>query len=344
MLARRLRGLAAAGLALLGSIPLLAEQPFVGEQRFVIEGNLQLDVDASDMIMAAEAGQPLQVPAATRLPAAQVQAVPLEPAQVEAAAVEAAQRDARILGWVLERGLQAIAAPVANGPAGVVLDRQRRQQIEQQARQMERFFQPMLASELELIRQACGSLPPAARRKLVAAGQAAVKATAKEFATRQLTGGLGQDSFEPRDEIRRPLRELLETLAQPAEVSAYEAELQTRAVRRAAAARVSIVTKLDRQLDLTSGQRQAIEADLERHWQADWLRSLGEQTGLINGFPAAPDYAAACIVAHLRPEQAAAWTEWCQAAGERLIGRHRGINLDNQGIQTIDPWWSGAER
>ncbi len=278
------------------------------------------------------------------VPPAVEPAVPLRPPQqVEAAAVEAAQRDARILGWVLERGLEALAAPVANAPA-VVLDRQRRLQIDQQAQQMERFFQPVLASELELIRQACGSLEPDARRKLLAAGRAAVKTTAKEFATRQLTGGLGQDAFEPRAEIRRPLAALLQTLALPGEFAAYEAEQHARDARRAEAARVIIVTKLDRQLDLTSDQRRAIEADLEGQWQADWLRSLGEHHGLINGYPAAPDYAAACIAPHLRPEQATAWSDWCQAAGERLIGRQHGINLDNQGIQTIDAWWPGAER
>lgn len=279
------------------------------------------------------------------VPPAVIPAVPLQPPQqVEAAAVEAAQRDARILGWVLERGLEALVAPAANGPPAGVLDRQRRLQIDQQAQQMERFFQPVLASELELIRQACGSLEPDARRKLLAAGRTAVKTTAKEFATRQLTGGLGQDGFDPRAEIRRPLTTLLKTLALPGEFAAYEAEQQAREARRSEAARVVIVTKLDRQLDLTGDQRRAIEADLERQWQADWLRSLGEHHGLINGYPAAPDYAAACIAPHLRPEQATAWADWCQAAGERLIGRQHGINLDNQGIQTIDAWWPGAER
>ena len=327
---------AMAGILLLGCLPLRAEQPLL-----VFGGEIQVQIEAG---VVAVPQQAVQVMPAIPLQVAEVRPVPVEPAKVEAAAVEAAQRDARILGWVLERGLQALAAPVANGPAGVVLDRQRRVQIEQQAKQMERFFQPMLASELELIRQACGSLEPDARRKLLAAGRGAVKTAAREFATRQLTGGLGQDSFDPRDEIRRPLSMLLEGLAAPAEFAAYEAEQQARAVRRAEAARVMIVTKLDRQLDLTNGQRRAIEADLEQQWQADWLRSLGQQAGLINGFPAAPDYAAVCIVPHLRPEQEAAWADWCRAAGERLIGRHHGINLDNQGLQTIDAWWPGADQ
>jgi hypothetical protein len=270
------------------------------------------------------------------------EAVPAEAAEVEAAAVEAAHRDARVLGWVLQQGLEALAAPV-HGPGGIMPDRQRQNQIEQQAQQMERFFQPVLASELEMIRQACGSLDRVARRKLLAAGQAAVKQTAKQFATRQLTGGLGQDDFDYRDSLRQPLTKLLAELAPPSEYAAYEREQATRSGRRAAAARVLIVTKLDRQLDLTSEQRRGIEADLERHWDANWLRVLSEHAGLINGHPLAPDYATACIQPHLRPEQAAVWRDWCQAAGTRLVGSHVGFNLDNQGIQSIDPWWGEAE-
>lgn len=272
----------------------------------------------------------------------QAQPVPVQPPQVEAAAAEAAQRDARILGWVLERGLEALAAPVMDAPATILPNRQQRIQIEQQAQQMERFFQPALAGELEMIRQACGSLNPAARQKLLTTGQSAVKQAAKEYATRQLTGGLELANFDPREEVRRPLIKLLEELADPTERATYEREQATRAARRAEAARVMIITKVDRQLDLSSGQRQAIETDLALHWQADWRRPFTEHGGLVNGYPVAPDYAAGWIRPHLRPEQAAAWDAWCQAAGERLIGRQMGVNLDNQGIQVIDRWWGEA--
>jgi len=257
----------------------------------------------------------------------------------EAAAVEAAQRDTRILGWILERGIQALAAP-AQGPASVVIDRQRQLQIDQQAKQMERFFQPVLASELELIRQACGNLAPAARRQILAVGRRAVETTAREFATRQLTGGLGRDGFEPREAIRDVLMEQLRGLADPEEFSAVEREQEVRHARRAEVARVMILTKLDRQLDLTRSQRQAIEADLEQHWDSDWLQALSEHAGLINNYPLAPDYAAACIVPHLGLGQKAAWEEWSRAAGARLVGRTGGVNLDNQGLQTIDAWWT----
>lgn len=327
---RRVSGLIVAVVAVVCPAVLRAEQPLLA-----FEAVVELEMQPVQPVEGLVEAQVVPVPAA-------VPAVRLQAPQVEAAAVEAAQRDARILGWVLERGLEALAAP-ANGPAGIVLDRQRQAQIDQQAQQMERFFQPMLASELELIRRFCDHLAPAARRKLVAAGRKAVKTTAKEYATRQLTGRLGQDEYDPREEIRRPLSELLEELADPAAYAAYSAEQAARAARRTEAARVMIVTKLDRLLDLTSAQRGAIEADLEEKWQPDWLRSLSEHAGLINGYPLAPDYAAACIAPHLRPEQATIWRAWSQAAGERLIGRQSGFSLDNQGLQTIDAWWGGPE-
>jgi hypothetical protein len=66
---------------------------------------------------------------------------------------------------------------------------QQRKQIRQQAKHMEQLFQPVLRTELEMVRQACPNLPVAARREVLAAGRAAVTKTALEFATRQMLGG-----------------------------------------------------------------------------------------------------------------------------------------------------------
>ena len=71
-----------------------------------------------------------------------------------AAAKAAAERDARALGWLLQQGVRALAAPPVNNPQAA--DQQQRQQIEQHAKQLERMFQPVLNSELELIRRCCG--------------------------------------------------------------------------------------------------------------------------------------------------------------------------------------------
>jgi len=190
----------------------------------------------------------------------------------DAALRRAAERDAQGIGWLLERtrqnGLELLAELQL---AGEQLEEKQEQQqperdkqIAQQAEQMQRFLQPVLASELEMIRQACGGLDSAARKRVLASGRTAVTKAARGIAERQLAGRLGQDEFDPRKAIRAGLVAELRTCAAPGELAAYERELGWRADRQARAARLRIVAKLDHQLDLSADQRQAIEADLAR--------------------------------------------------------------------------------
>jgi hypothetical protein len=251
----------------------------------------------------------------------------------DVAARQAAERDAKALGWLLQQGREIL---VQEEP----VDRQREQQIVQQAEQMQRFLQPVLASELEMIRQACGGLDATGRKRVLTAGRAAVTKAARSIAERQLTGRLGRDDFDPREEIRTGLVAELRTCAAAAELAAYDEEQAARAARRAAAAQLRIVAKLDQQLDLTSAQRRAIEVDLVGRWDAGWLIALTEPGGLINNHPPAPDYAAVAIEPHLAAGQAAAWEAWCRAAGARIVGRRVSWNFDGQGLQNIDDWWT----
>lgn len=251
------------------------------------------------------------------------------------AARQAAERDMRGLGWLLQQGLRvrAVAAPQRPNEA-------QRAGIEQHAKQMERFFQPMLHAELELVRRSCGSLTPAARNQILKVGREAVAAAAGGMAERQLTGRLGSDPFDPREEIRKRLGEAVATQATPAELAAYRGEVERRSERRAEAARVAIVARVDRQLDLSREQRKAIEAELERRWQAEWVRDLDHRSVRINNnYPPAPDQMAAAIRPHLDAGQVAEWEEWCRAAGSRVVKLPFNLNLDGQGIQQLDSWW-----
>jgi hypothetical protein len=255
----------------------------------------------------------------------------------EQAVRRAAERDAKALEWLLNRGLRAMV-PALEVAAPENL--QQKEQIAKQAEQMERFFQPLLASELELIRQCCGGLEPADRQRVLAAGRGAVTLAARGFAERQLTGRLGQDAFDPREEIRQRLTAAVLELATPAEAAAYQAAVAERQARHAEAARVAIVVRLDRQLDLTAAQRQAIEADLARAWEPDWGRDLDRRGQMrLNGYPIAPDEAAAVILPHLDPAQVAEWEQWCRAAGSRMMPKHFSWSFDGQGLQQPDGWW-----
>jgi hypothetical protein len=253
----------------------------------------------------------------------------------EPAVQQAAERDAKALDWLLRQGLRALSPAIDPPP-----DRQRQEQIDKQAKQMERFFQPLLASELELIRQCCGGLEPAARQRLLNTGRGAVAVAARGFAERQLTGRLGQDAYDPREEIRQRLTAAMLELATPAESAAYQAAVAERQARHAEAARVAIVARLDRQLDLTAAQRQAIEAHLDRAWESDWGRELDRRGQMrLNGYPIAPDEAAAAILPHLDPAQVAEWQQWCRAAGSRMMPKQFNLSFDGQGLQQPDRWW-----
>jgi len=252
----------------------------------------------------------------------------------EAAILEAAERDLEGLVWLRGEGLEILFRPPAADP-----NRQRRQQIEQLTRQLEQTLRPILAGELEVIRQACGTLDSAARRAILAAGRAATAQAARGFAERQLTGRIGQDGFDPRQEIRAGLVTAVRAATGPDEFAAYQQARDLQAARLAAAARLRILAKLDHQLDLSAAQRTAIEADLERQWMAAWLPVLTEPGGLVNNLPAAPDYAKDAIEPHLTAGQKLAWETWCRAAGSRIVGQRSRWSFDGSGLQQLDGWW-----
>lgn len=219
-----------------------------------------------------------------------------------------------------------------------VAEKQRQQQIAQQAQQMQQFFQPALHAELERVRRTCGSLPADARKKIVAAGNETVKVLARQFAERQLAGQ-GRQGFDPRKTIHEAVAAAVRPHATAEEFATYQQEQAARIARRERVARIQIVTKLDSELELSQSQRQKIEADLEKHWQAGWLRELDDKGMVINNFRPAPDFADRCIAPHLDDPQKAEWKQWCQQAGWSRMGPHTGWNFDGQSMQP-DPWWS----
>jgi hypothetical protein len=262
---------------------------------------------------------------------------------------DAAAAGVRAAGRLLEALLDGVAQaqPAAEGKAAAEAEadpraaarRQREQQIAQQAKQMEQFFQPPLQAELELVRRTCGSLVAAARRQVVAAGGEAVQSSAKRFAAQQF-GERGKTRFDPRESIHEAVAAAVKPHAKPEEFAAYEREHAARRIRRERAARLLMIVKLDQELELSSVQRQAIEADLEKRWEAAWIRDLDDNGGMmINNHRPAPDFADACIAPHLDDRQRTQWKQWCQQAGWSRFGGQAGWNFDGQSLQP-DPWWA----
>ncbi len=276
-------------------------------------------------------------------------AAAVAPGSAAIRAEEDAAGGVRAAGRLLEALLEGVAQaqPAAEGKAAAEAEadpraaarRQREQQIAQQAKQMEQFFQPPLQAELELVRRTCGSLAPAARRQVVAAGGEAVQSSAKRFAAQQF-GERGKTRFDPRESIHEAVAAAVKPHAKPEEFAAFEREHAARQLRRERAARLLMIVKLDQELELSSAQRQAIEADLEKRWQAGWIRDLDDNGGMmINNHRPAPDFADACITPHLDDRQRTQWKQWCQQAGWSRFGGQTGWNFDGQSLQP-DPWWA----
>jgi hypothetical protein len=253
---------------------------------------------------------------------------------------EAAKRDADALGWLLKRGLRAVVpVPVPPVPAAPMQRPELQEQINQQAKQLERMLDPVLASELEIIRIACDDLDPAARKVILKAGREARTKAARDMAQRQMQGRLGQDNFDPRKEIRSGLAVALRGVVKPEQFARYEQENEARAARQAHAAQLRIVARVDQQLDLSAVQREQIEKSIETQWKPEWIVGLAD-SGLINDMPIAPDFAKDAIEPHLAPAQQTAWKTWCRSAGSSMMGRRFFTwNFDGQGIQGDDPWW-----
>lgn len=215
---------------------------------------------------------------------------------------------------------------------------QLKQHIDRQAQQYQHAFQSALQAELELARKTCASLSADARKKVVAAGNEAVKAVARQFAEMQMTGK-GRQGFDARVTIHDAVVAVIKLHAAAEEFAAYERESAARVARRARAARLGMVTKLERDLSLSAAQCAAIEADLEKLWQPDWGRDLFHSGVMINHRRLAPDFADKAIAPHLDGRQRAEWQKWCQEAGYSRIGHGAGWSLSQNSLPS-DPWWA----
>lgn len=214
----------------------------------------------------------------------------------------------------------------------------RQRQIAMAAQNIQQSIQAVLQAELALVRTTCGSLPAEARKKIAAAGDEMVKVLARQWAERQVAGQ-GMQGFDPRKAIREALAAAVKPHATAEEFAAYQREQAARIARRVREARIRIVTKLDGQLELSQSQREKVEADLEKHWEAGWMRDLGDNGMMVNNFRPAPDFADRCIAPHLDDRQRAEWKKWCEQAGWNRMGHHAGWNFDGQSMQP-DSWWS----
>lgn len=233
-------------------------------------------------------------------------------------------------------------AEVPPVPLIVPPDEQIKQQQLQLAKQMEQMLQPALHGELEFIRSVCGDLGPEAKREIAAAAANAVREAAEQLAAAQRNRP-GRPSMDLGRIFAERLDPVVEQRAPPAAVAVWRRERDARRERRAEAARLLILVKLDETLELTAAQREAILAALRDRWDDAWLCELQNPGGfVVNGHRPAPDYAAAAITPLLDERQQRAWGAWVRAAGWRHAGAGQYLGRlfpDGPGLNGPDPWW-----
>ena len=170
--------------------------------------------------------------------------------------------------------------------------KQREQMIDQQAVHWQGQVTGVLNAELQLIRATVGDgdLPPAARRAVTKAGEAAVKTIAREIAARQM----GQS--KQTDDVMAPLSVALGAAlaeqAGPEQAAGYQRAVEERARRRRAALIAQLVVAIDAEVYLTAKQREELIAALDAQWKDEmamglaWSNTDGQGRRGFMGLPA----------------------------------------------------------
>ena len=185
-------------------------------------------------------------------------------------------------------------------------------QVQQWIPQFTQQYRPILATELNFIRQMC-DLKPEQRPKVKAAGEAAVTQVVRRMAEQQGRAmqqhvvNFVEREAAPADPRRFILdavtKALKETLTEE-QVAKYTDESAKRTALRKRAAMQSAMALLDDNLCLTGEQRDKITEAVSAKWQTEWeswlmLSQYGGQY-----FPTIPDN---LIVPHLNVEQKSVW-------------------------------------
>lgn len=228
-----------------------------------------------------------------------------EPKAAKKEAVKQGQRPAAAID------IEALAAPfeaLADKLELNVVNAQADAQVQQWIPQFTEQFRPILATELNFIRQMC-DLTPEQRPKIKSAGEASVKEAAKKMAElqgRQMRGVQRNNSQpDPRRIIRDALAKVLKDTLTPEQMAKYTEEATKRTALRKRAAILSVVALLDSTLCLTVEQRDKITESISSHWQDKWEQWL--MMSAYNGqyFPEVPDQH---VVTHLNAEQKSVWS------------------------------------
>lgn len=155
-------------------------------------------------------------------------------------------------------------------------------------------FRPLAKTELNFVRAICQ--PNAEQsKKLKKASDAAMKTVVKKFAEiqKKMQNGIRAGEEPQWPDPRKLMSDVLlksvkETMSEDA-AKHYEAEIERRAAARKRAALLNLVAKIDKELVLTTEQRDKLTEAIEKNWKDSWCQQL--ETFMYGDayFPAVPD-------------------------------------------------------
>ena len=175
------------------------------------------------------------------------------------------QQVGRTLGAAVDRVLQAKAGAVVGDP-------QIQNQVKQFKQQYARQFQQLLHTELLFIRRVCHPTQQEFGR-VRAAGEAVIEGVLREYTEAQFRPRPAISSLlqiDPRTLLSLALTRRVDEILPDTKAESYRAELAQRVHARRHVAVLSILSKLDQHLVLTSDQREDFRRELEENWDDSW--------------------------------------------------------------------------
>lgn len=141
-------------------------------------------------------------------------------------------------------------------------------------------FRYLLKTELRFLRSVCQP-DPQQYQLIQTAGEASLKDAVTNFADIQRKMQLGGFQAgnqpvwpDPRQVIATGLMQSVKATLSPEQAQRYEQELDRRAAARRRAARLNLITKLDKDLVLSAQQRGQLNEILAAHWNDAWVQQL----------------------------------------------------------------------
>jgi hypothetical protein len=206
-------------------------------------------------------------------------------------------------------------------------------------------FQPLVKAELFFVRTVCHPTKDE-YAQIAAMGDDALKSAVRNYADVQRLVMRGQTRSnemptlpDPRQLIAEALGKSVVEILSAEQAAAYKEQIEKRAEHRKRVTILNLVAKLDRELVLTSEQRDKLAATLSEHWNDAWSQSMEMLTLGDQFFPVLPDNR---VLPILNEIQKAAWREVPKVQG-RVFGWAGNMGL-LQSVWLDDALWEPDEK